>query len=109
MLSAAPGKQKPAGREPAVLPLLIRLYPKVRRDLSRFGQLDHVHRRRLASPSNAADLSTWRDVVRMACVRTSVLTSPANFRQPPGLFSLQYRIQLERLRRGSYSRPSVLP
>src|SRR6266403_4685393 len=38
MLSAAPGKQKPAGREPAVLPLLIRTYPKVRRDLWRFGR-----------------------------------------------------------------------
>jgi len=28
-------------------PLLIRMYPKIGRDLARFGQLDHVHRSRV--------------------------------------------------------------
>jgi hypothetical protein len=50
---------------------LVRVHPKIRRDLARRGQLDHVHRRRLASPSNAADLSNRRDVVRMACDQRS--------------------------------------
>ena len=31
-------------------PLFVRMYPQIRRDLARLGQLDHVHRRRIAAP-----------------------------------------------------------
>jgi hypothetical protein len=30
-------------------PLLVRMHPQIRRDLARLGQLDHVHRRRIAA------------------------------------------------------------
>jgi len=39
-------------RSPLILApsaLLVRVHPNVRRDLARLGQLDHVHRRRVAA------------------------------------------------------------
>jgi hypothetical protein len=35
----------------AASPLLVRMHPLIRRDLLRRGQLDHVHQRRVATPS----------------------------------------------------------
>jgi hypothetical protein len=43
-------RKKPAGREPpGGSPLFVRMHPEIRRDLARFGQLDHVHWRRVAA------------------------------------------------------------
>src|SRR3954447_20978119 len=43
MLSMRPASRKPLGFSPP----LFRMYPTIRRDLARLGQLDHAHRRRV--------------------------------------------------------------
>jgi hypothetical protein len=51
-------------REPAPSPLLVRMNPLIWRDLARLGQLDHVHRRRVA-----ASLARRRNVNLLTSVR----------------------------------------
>ncbi len=48
-LNGSKNRMKPIWFEPASSPFLVRMHPKVRRDLARFGELDHVHRRSVAA------------------------------------------------------------
>jgi len=74
-------------------------------------RIESLRRSTCAAPGknqeNAARLS-WRGD-RRGRRSLSLLTSPADFAQPPGPFSRQYRIQPERHQRESYSQPSELP